>query len=57
MVMYGIYNSETLEKLINTVHNTTTPNEKLFTSMLNSWYTWYLTENGVHNYAIILSYI
>ena len=31
MVMYGFYNSETLEKLINTVHemhNTMTPNEK-----------------------------
>ena len=33
MVMYGIYNAETLEKLINTVHhihNVTTPYEKLF---------------------------
>ena len=33
MVMYGIYNAETLEKLINTVHyihNITSPNEKLF---------------------------
>ena len=32
MVMYGIYNSETSEKLINTVHkmhNTTTWNEKV----------------------------
>ena len=31
MVMYGIYNAETLENLINMVHqmhNTTTPNEK-----------------------------
>ena len=37
MVMYGIYISETLEKLINTVHkmhNTTTWNEKLFVSKL-----------------------
>ena len=36
MVMYSIYNSETLEKLVNTVHakhNTTTPNEKLFTGL------------------------
>ena len=35
MVLYGIYNSETLEKLINTLHkmhNTTTWNEKLFAS-------------------------
>ena len=33
MVMYGIYNVETFEKLINTVHqihNFTSPNEKLF---------------------------
>ena len=33
MVMYGIYNTETLEKLINTVHhihNFTSSNEKLF---------------------------
>ena len=33
MVMYGIYNAETLEKLLNTVHhlhNITTPYEKLF---------------------------
>ena len=31
--MYGIYNTETLEKLINTVHhihNNTLPNEKVF---------------------------
>ena len=33
MLMYGIYNTETLEKLINTVHeihNTTSLHEKLF---------------------------
>ena len=44
MIMYGIYNSESLEKLITTVHkmhNTTTPNEKLFAGTLSSWYTWY----------------
>ena len=38
MVMYGIYNSETLEKLINTVHkmhNTTIWNEKIFAGKLN----------------------
>ena len=31
MVMYGVYNAETLEKLVNTVliiHNKTTPNKK-----------------------------
>ena len=48
--MYGIYNSETLEKLITTlhkIHNLTTPNEKLFAGMLSSWHTWYLTKNGI----------
>ena len=33
MLMYGIFNAETLEKLINTVHeihNATSPHEKLF---------------------------
>ena len=33
MLMYGIYNTETLEKLINTVHeihNVTSSHEKLF---------------------------
>ena len=34
MLMYGVYNAETLEKLINTVHNihnTTSLHERLFT--------------------------
>ena len=33
MVMYGIYNAETIEKIINTVHHipsVTSPYEKLF---------------------------
>ena len=55
MVMYVIYNSETLEKLINTVYkmyNTTTANEKLFAGKLNSWDTWYLTKDGIGHYSI-----
>ena len=55
MVMYVIYNSETLEKLINTVHkkhNITTWNEKLFASKLTEWYNWYLSKDGINNYAI-----
>ena len=55
MVMYGFYNSGTLEKLINTVHkmyNTTTWNEKLFAGKLIEWYNWYLSKNGISNYAI-----
>ena len=56
MVMYSIYNSEILKKLIITVHkmhnSTTLPNEKLFCSKLSSWYTWYLTKDGIGHYAI-----
>ena len=38
MLMYGIYNAETLEKLINTVqkiHNVTSSHEKLFAGECN----------------------
>ena len=41
MVMYGVYNSDTLEDLIDTVnklHNKTTWNEKLFAGQINNWY-------------------
>ena len=57
MVMYGVYNTETLEKLVNTVHqmhNTTTPNERLFTGELSMAFTWYVNNNGVNHYAINL---
>ena len=55
MVMYSIYNSETLEKLTDTVHkmhNSTTLNEKLFASKFDLWYNWYLTKDGFGHYAI-----
>ena len=55
MIMYGVYNAETLEKLIATIHkmhNMTTPNERLFAGTLGSSFTWYLTKNGVHHYDI-----
>ena len=55
MVMYGTYSAETLEKLPTTIHmmhNITTPNERLFTSKLNSLLAWYLTKEGVNHYAI-----
>ena len=51
--MCSIYNSDTLEKLINTVHkmyNKTTWNEKLFAAKLDNWYPWYLSKDG--HYAI-----
>ena len=41
IIMYGIHNLDTLEKLIDTVHemhNSMTPNEKLFSGKLDSWY-------------------
>ena len=57
MVMYSIHNAETLEKLINTVHsihNTTSPNEKLFagqqgTATLQSLYA---NAQGIQHYSI-----
>ena len=55
--MYGIYNSDTLETLIDTVHrlhNQTTWNEKLFAGKIDDWCHWYLSENGVGHYAINL---
>ena len=54
VVMYSIYNSETLEKLTDTVHkmhNTTTWNKQLFASKLDSWYNYYLSNNGIGHYA------
>ena len=55
MVMYSIYNSDTLEQLIDTVHkmhNKTTWNETLFAGKLNFWYQWYIFKDGVGHYAI-----
>ena len=54
LVMYSIYNSKTLETLIDIVHkmhNTTTLNEKLF-GTFSSWYTLYLTQDGINHYTI-----
>ena len=59
--MYGIYNVETLEKLIDIVHkmhNTTTWNEMLFASKLDSWYNYYLSSDGIgHNTTNSLLYL
>ena len=55
MVMYGIYNAETSDKLttvLHQMHNITTPNERLFASELGSSFTWYLTKEGVNHFAI-----
>ena len=55
MVMHGVYNSDTLEDLIDTVHklhNRTTWNEKLFSGQINNWYNYYSSSAGVQYYAI-----
>ena len=55
MVMYGVYNSDTLEDLLNTVHklhNKTTWNERLFSGQIIDWYHYYLTSRGVNQYVV-----
>ena len=55
MIMYGVYNSDTLTDLIYTVHrmqNFTTWNEKTFAGKLHDWMELYSQDEGVHNYAI-----
>ena len=55
MIMHGVYNSDTLKDLIDTVHrmqNCTTWNEKTFAGKLHSWMELYLQDEGVCNYAI-----
>ena len=50
MVMYDIYNAETLENRINTVHsmhNSTTEIEEIFTGELNAAYTWYINTQNI----------
>ena len=55
MIMYGVYNSDTLKNLIDTVHrmqNFTTWNEKTFTGKLHDWMELYSQDEGICNYAI-----
>ena len=55
MIMYGVYNSDTLTDLIDTVHrmqNFTTWNEKTFAGKLPDWMEPYSQDEGVRNYAI-----
>ena len=55
MIMYGVYNSDTLKDLIDTVHrmqNFTTWNEKTFAGKLHDWMELYSHNEGVHYYAI-----
>ena len=53
--MYGIYNSDTLTDLMDTVHrmqNFTIGNEKKFPGKLHDWMEIYAQDEGMHNYAI-----
>ena len=57
MLIYGIYNAETLEKLINTVHNihnTTFSHERLFMGQHSSipFKSLYGHSLGLHHYSI-----
>ena len=55
MIMYGVYNSDNLKALIDTVHrmqNFTTWNEKTFPGRLHDWMELYSHDEGVHHYAI-----
>ena len=53
--IYDIYNSDTTDALIDTVHrlhNQSTWNERLFAGQITDWYHWYLSAKGVSHYAI-----
>ena len=57
MLMYGVYNVETLEKLINAVHNihnTTSSHERLFVEQhsSNTFRLLYAHSLGLHHYSI-----
>ena len=55
MIMYGVYNVETLEKLIQMVHkmnNRSVWYEKLYAGQVNNWYDKYAISQGVNYYAI-----
>ena len=57
MLMYGVYNVETLEKLINTVHNihkTTSSHERLFVGqhICKTFKSLYAHSLGLHHYSI-----
>ena len=55
MIMYGVYNSDILADLIDTVHrmqNFTTWNENTFAGKLHDWMELYSHNEGVHHYAI-----
>ena len=55
MIIYGIYNSDTLAQLKETVHrihDTTTCRERTFAENLNQWFELYLHQDVIGHYAI-----
>ena len=55
MIMYGVYNSDTLKDLIDTVHrmqNFMTWNKKTFAGKLHAWMELYSQDEGICNCAI-----
>ena len=57
MIMYGVYNVDTLEKLIQMVHkmnNRLVWYEKLYAGHINKWFEMYSTSQGANYYAIHL---
>ena len=57
MIMYGVYNVDTLEKLIQMVHKRNTKSvwfERLYTEHVNKWFEMYSSSQGVNYYAIHL---
>ena len=54
-VSYGVYNVDTLEKLIQMVHKMNTESvwfERLYTGHLNKWFEMYSSSQGANYYAI-----
>ena len=64
MIIYGIYNAEKAEKIVNIIlkmQNKTTWNDRLVSARCNSWYNWYLFKQGTVlnaiNFYSIFQYI
>ena len=55
MIMYGIYNVDTLEELIQMVHKLNTKSvwfDRLYAGHLNKWFEMYSSSQGANYYAI-----
>ena len=55
MIMYGVYNVETLEKLIQMVHkmnNRSVWYERIYAGHVNKWFGMYSASRGANYYAI-----